>query len=865
MAPVGMPAHEFSAAILGGHFPFSDPAEWASQAASQAAKAAACRSAAAALREIARTAGSMHGESAQGFCYMLHRLAVSLIAEADDHWTPMARASREIGRLLAVQQAVLIELDSEAHAEIAGLRAQPLTRVDMWNEIWTVVRAATARARTIDSETGARIETALAQSAPPDISSAGAGTGTGASDPVDPALRALAGAGVGGGGTSLHNIPKDKVTFGEGDPPAPGDHKRSAGSGASDNDSSKTHEGSTKESTATKDVRPAPDEKRNDGTAGANGKNPPATTTAGEANKTAPAPGDMARESLRTPTGLSGSPVKSAPPVVSSAPEGGGASSFGPPPVSTNVGGGSSPPVSSLSSVAGSGVRPAGWGGGGGLGGVATPAGGTGGVGGPAVPPPAATSSDFSRGLASGLRGGVPPAAPFAPPVSSTPPPGSASASLPASPSVSLPPPAASGAAAPASGALPAGAPAAGSAPVASPAAAPITAFPGHVGGGVPATPLPPYGSDIAPRAGTSGAPVVTPTTGGGGGSAAVPAAATAGAGGPAGGPVTLPPGVVDAGVGAAAPPAAGAIGAPRDRRLDECSALVYELMHASRRYGMFIDWCVGLAHTRSGPRTLVVSSEGAGYIPRGVFLPRSVFPVFADTGLSPEWRARWFSRSNPAEPMLAYIDLAAELFGAELLALAVSNSYGGSAAPARLAGVAQVEECSFTSSPIPLQRPAIALDDNHVHRLETVDPSLYGRLTGRGGRLPDRSESWTVTVTAADTVLRRVSAAGVVAVPAIIRRVLDRMVAGLPVPAEDWTDLRNSTVDMLGQGSGLRPGRLPGDDQPASTAVRSYHDLARLMELLALWDLSNDDDGPSVKHPEIAYLARHIADTPQG
>jgi hypothetical protein len=101
--------------------------------------------------------------------------------------------------------------------------------------------------------------------------------------------------------------------------------------------------------------------------------------------------------------------------------------------------------------------------------------------------------------------------------------------------------------------------------------------------------------------------------------------------------------------------------------------------------------------------------------------------------------------------------------------------------------------------------------------------------------------------------------------VPPIVCRVLDTLSRGVPVPAGEWSTLNDATVDILGQGSGLRPGRIPGDDQPASPTVRGYHDLGRLMELMALWNLDDDTDGPGIKHPEIAYIARHIADTPQG
>jgi hypothetical protein len=111
--------------------------------------------------------------------------------------------------------------------------------------------------------------------------------------------------------------------------------------------------------------------------------------------------------------------------------------------------------------------------------------------------------------------------------------------------------------------------------------------------------------------------------------------------------------------------------------------ALVYELMHAPRLYAA-IDWCAGVFKTPSGAQTVVVSSEGAGYIPAGVFIPRSARLLFSDSSLSDGFRARWFGWVNPAQTMLAYAALCTENDpNIELYAVAVSTDHGGSAVPA--------------------------------------------------------------------------------------------------------------------------------------------------------------------------------------
>ena len=496
--------------------------------------------------------------------------------------------------------------------------------------------------------------------------------------------------------------------------------------------------------------------------------------------------------------------------------------------------------------------------GGGGLGGFKMPEapGGMGGLSGGGLPsqgltsgagfspgaggmPPAATPSDFSRGLGSGLGGGGGPA-PFAPPVS----PSASSAAT-------------SGGSAGALPSSPAPVAAAGgsvvSAPPATPMAAPAAS--GMGGAGVPAGPvgpLPPFASDV-PRSPVGSSAAVSAASG-------PPAApAVAGGGGVGSSPVApLPPGVVGSGVGATAGVAAEGIRSSLpDPLLESASQLVFQLLHDSRMYP-YMDWCVGVFRTASGVETVIVNSDGAGYIPVGVFVPRSARMLFADAGLSAKFRARWFSWANPAETMLAYAELATKNNpNVELWALAVSTDHGGSSVPAR--GLApHFEDCARGLSPIVETAPASSLDDSHMHRLETLDRALYARLTGFGdGPPPDRSEGWRATVASAHRVLGRVGAMRDIAVAPVIRQVIDLLSNGLPVLQDKWQALEAAHVDALMYTAGLRPGRMVNDGA-ASPHVLAYHDLSRLTELLLLWRL----DSP--KYPEISYLAGQIDLTPQ-
>jgi hypothetical protein len=279
---------------------------------------------------------------------------------------------------------------------------------------------------------------------------------------------------------------------------------------------------------------------------------------------------------------------------------------------------------------------------------------------------------------------------------------------------------------------------------------------------------------------------------------------------------------------------------------LEGASRLVYELMHASRLYAA-IDWCVGVFKTPSGPQTVVVSNEGAGYIPPSVFLPRSARLLFPDPGLSDAFRARWFGWVNPTQTMLAYAASCTELDpNLELYAVAVSTDHGGSALPARDAGVPHYEDCSLLVSPINASAPT--LDATRMHRLEALDRAEYARLT----HTPDRSESWSTTEVAVQTALSRASSLLGFSIPPVIRQITQVLENGESVADDKWVELEMVRVNAILDSASQRPGRMLASEG-ASPHARAYHNLARLAELLALWR------GNDPAHAEIAYTAAQI------
>lgn len=803
----GMPSRKYSKAILSSSWPQTSPEEWQNASQAQHAKGAQLVRNHQGLRDaIQRLCTDQCGATIDGLHEELTRKMTTISAQAEKCFA-VSHGSQEIGELVEDLRRDLDKIDRDAHSEIERLEsgAHGIMSGGVWLAICKVVTDAEGSAKAADAKTAGLVTkqlTAMGLGTDAAGEDSSGDTGEPGLD-LDPSQ--LDGNSFGGGRPGPGGMPQGGGSDGKIDPaPRIGDGQTSQGSGPS---SEKTASGNG--TSLENGIKPAGDDRD---------------------HKSSGRLGDQ--------QGLGGEGM---PPM--SMPFGSGGSSFGGgggSPLSSAGGGLSSlkmPDTSSLSGVGGMG-QGLGLGSGGGLPGG--PGLGSSGLGGAPMSSlsPSAASSDFSRGMGAALGGA--PAAPLVPPASSAP------------PSTSAVPAGAAPAGAPASVSAAAGSTV--SAPASTPVAAPMGAGPGAGMGSM--GPLPPYGSDVrgsAPAPTGGGAPVSASS---GSGSPTV----SADRGGAGGGGMSVPPGVVSTGMGAGA--GAGIEGARAvmpDPLLEEASRLLRELLEDSR-LSPFSDWCVGVFRSPRGVTTFVTNSDGAGCVPLDVFLPRSAQLLFADPGLPPEFRARWFSWANPAETMLAFGQWAGE--HVELAALAVSIDQGGSSVPARLAGVASVDECSRASLPDSPAEPRL-LNAGRAHRLEKVDPGLYARLTGVGeGRRPDQSEAWITTTTAAQTALGRAGGLADLAVPPVIREVLDLVGRGLKVPDETWDALNSAYTLAVTTAAGLRPGWV-GVEDVASPHVLANHDLARLMELLMLWK-SAIADRRAIPYADIAYLAREIFYSPK-
>jgi hypothetical protein len=100
--------------------------------------------------------------------------------------------------------------------------------------------------------------------------------------------------------------------------------------------------------------------------------------------------------------------------------------------------------------------------------------------------------------------------------------------------------------------------------------------------------------------------------------------------------------------------------------------------------------------------------------------------------------------------------------------------------------------------------------------------------------------------------VLDRAGALQDLAVPPVIRGVLQGLVAGEGVPEDRWSALEMEHLLAAANAASHRPGRML-DSEGASPYARAHHNLARVTSLLSLWR----DTTP--KYPEIEYEIRQI------
>src|SRR6185437_554215 len=87
-------------------------------------------------------------------------------------------------------------------------------------------------------------------------------------------------------------------------------------------------------------------------------------------------------------------------------------------------------------------------------------------------------------------------------------------------------------------------------------------------------------------------------------------------------------------------------------------AALAWGLARAGGVRAYPLDWAVGVYRSTSGSETVVMSGDGSGYVPVGVFLPRSTRLLVSDPLVDREFRERWFGWADPARLLVEYAAL---------------------------------------------------------------------------------------------------------------------------------------------------------------------------------------------------------------
>lgn len=366
---------------------------------------------------------------------------------------------------------------------------------------------------------------------------------------------------------------------------------------------------------------------------------------------------------------------------------------------------------------------------------------------------------------------------------------------------------------------------------------------PGGAGGSasqLPLLPSPGMGAPAAAGATASVAPVgsssTVPATSGGSSSAGSAAA-------PAGnvGPTLVPAAVVSA-----VDPERAVRGLSPDAKA--AALLAWRLWHDCLEVGWPVNWVVGVFRSSEGAETVVHSTEGSGYVPANVHVPRGVRLLVADDLVDSDFRKKWFGWADPVDVLAEYASLR-QGQGWHLVAAAAVGVAGNRQALDR-----QVEfvACSIDDSPHKKGDPVAELDQMHVHRLQLEYPDLYDRLE----RLSANADQAIVDPLIRPLTQHLVDVALGIAVGQFdstefrdalrdqwrqVRTATPDQPALTPEKlAEMWDPFTQLVITTFRSGVLIQPGHYgatrPEDDQDAAQEYRKAWLVARALEAVAGW-----------------------------
>lgn len=297
---------------------------------------------------------------------------------------------------------------------------------------------------------------------------------------------------------------------------------------------------------------------------------------------------------------------------------------------------------------------------------------------------------------------------------------------------------------------------------------------------------------------------------------------------------------------------------APRDPLLADAVQLVFRLMHASRYYPA-LDWCVAVFRSEGVTETVVTSNEGAGYIPVGVFLPRSARHLFSDPLVGEDFQDQWFGYTDPVATMMAYAELRRGEDGAlPVHALAASSLMGGALAVAEEAGVEHLHLCNKSESPYEGSNVDFVLDELHMHRLGVVDPQLLSWMHASDRTLAEITARADELSTKAFHATSARLGSSQIMIPVIGAAVFNQLSNGEVVDDALWDELFSEMRLAQATSGAARP---VADGGLGVEVYRCRHDIVRLLEMLYWWRPVGDENaaGESICFTELAYSAGQI------
>jgi hypothetical protein len=297
----------------------------------------------------------------------------------------------------------------------------------------------------------------------------------------------------------------------------------------------------------------------------------------------------------------------------------------------------------------------------------------------------------------------------------------------------------------------------------------------------------------------------------------------------------------------------AGGVGSGRRLRTDSAEvasakALALKLRRDcdGARYPV-IEWAVGMFRAEAGGATeyAVMSNEGFGYTPWGMFLPRATRLLAADPLADSEFRAKWFGCNDAGQVLAEYAKLRAQR-GSHLVAVGLTTQSGCERVQGVEYGVCPPRNINENcSEPV--------LDDMHAHRLEALHPDLFARVQ----RLIDtdtgaQALASQVCVPLAIQMIDAVQMSADVQTPAELRQMWDLLGTGDTISDDDWQDyLMASMVEYVNLSA-----RRPGNDAGVAERER-YHAqwvCARTMEFLRGWRHSTPHVADMIYTAAVAY-----------